>query len=81
MRIIAVDPARKGSPEYVGTVYPPEQLDELLKQSDFVPVSVPHLSEIEHMFDKHAFAVLKNSAYIGSPKFRISPIRISDARK
>jgi phosphoglycerate dehydrogenase-like enzyme len=64
MRIIAVDPAPKGSPDYVETVYPPEQLDELLRQSDFVAVSVPYLSETEHMFDEHAFSTMKDSAYI-----------------
>jgi phosphoglycerate dehydrogenase-like enzyme len=64
MRIIAVDPAPKGAPDYVETVYPPEQLDELLRQSDFVAVSVPLLTETEHMFDAHAFDVMKEDAFI-----------------
>ena len=64
MRIIAVDPAPKGTPEYLEKVYPPDQLDELLKQADFVAVSVPHLSETEHMFDAHAFDIMKETAYI-----------------
>ena len=64
MRIIAVDPAPKGTPDYVEKIYPPDQLDELLKQSDFVAVSVPYLSETEHMLDTHAFSVMRDSAYV-----------------
>jgi len=64
MRIIAVDPAPKGTPDYVETVYSPDQLDELLAQSDFVAVSVPHLSETEHMLGDHEFDVMKSSAYV-----------------
>ena len=64
MRIIAVDPAPKGTPEYVEAVYGPDRLHEMLRQADFVAVSVPHLSETEHMFDGPAFDAMKQSAYI-----------------
>ena len=74
MRIVVIDPVLKESPEYVRTFDYPEQPDELPKQSDSVLVTGPHLSEIEHMLDKYAFTVLKKSAYIGSPKSRISSI-------
>jgi phosphoglycerate dehydrogenase-like enzyme len=64
MRIIAVDPSPKGKPDYIETVYSPDQLDELLKQSDFVAVSVPQLSETEHMLNDRAFDIMKDSAYV-----------------
>lgn len=64
MRIIAVDPAPKGRPDYVEQVYAPDQLHDFLGESDFVAVSVPHLSATEHMFDAAAFKAMKASSYI-----------------
>ena len=42
MRVIAVrEHVEKGSPEGVETVYAPAELDELLRQSDYVVLAAP----------------------------------------
>lgn len=64
MRIVAVDPAPKGRPDHVETVYLPDRLHEMLAEADFVAVSVPHISTTEHMFDAAAFDAMKDTAYI-----------------
>jgi len=64
MRIIAVDPAPKGTPDYVEEIYPPNRLHDFLEQSDFIAVSIPHLSTTEHLLDEQAFRHVKPTAYV-----------------
>ena len=40
MRVIAVDPALKGTPDYVEAVYPPDELHQMLAQADFIAISL-----------------------------------------
>jgi phosphoglycerate dehydrogenase-like enzyme len=49
MRIVGVDPAPKDHPDYVETIYDPEDLKVMLGESDFVVVCVPHTGETEYM--------------------------------
>lgn len=43
--------------------HPPEALDELLPQADFVIVTVPHTPETEGMWHRERFQRMKQSAY------------------
>lgn len=64
MRIIAVDPAPKGTPDYVEKIFSPDQLHEFLEEADFIAVSVPYLSATEHLLDEQAFTHTKSTAYV-----------------
>lgn len=64
MRIVGVDPAPKGKPDYIEAVYPPEDLHAMLAESDFVAMCVPHTSETEHLIDAAALSAMKDTAII-----------------
>lgn len=64
MRVIGVDPAPKGKPDYIEKVYQPENLHEMLAESDFVAMCVPHTSETEHLIDAAALNAMKDTAFI-----------------
>ena len=64
MRVIGVDPAPKGKPDYIEQVYPPEELHKMLAESDFVAMCVPHTSETEHLIDAAALDAMKDTAII-----------------
>jgi phosphoglycerate dehydrogenase-like enzyme len=48
--------------EILGVTYC--DFSDLLGQSDFVSVHVPHTDKTERMFDRHAFRAMKNTAYL-----------------
>ena len=64
MRVVGVDPAPKGTPDYVDQIWSPEDLHVMLAESDFVAICVPHTGETEHMIDADAFDAMKPSAVL-----------------
>lgn len=49
--------------DYVDEMYTPSDLSLVLKQSDFVVVTLPLTKETHHMFGKEQFAQMKDSAF------------------
>ena len=64
MRVVGVDPAPKGKPDYIEKIYPPEELHAMLAESDFIAICVPHTSETEHLIDAAAIDAMKDTAII-----------------
>jgi len=74
MRVLGVDPRLPGvrGQESGGrdqtldavTVYPPERLDEVLAQSDFVVIAAPHTPETFKLFNRARIRHMKRSAYL-----------------
>jgi phosphoglycerate dehydrogenase-like enzyme len=64
MRVVAVDPVQPRPPEYVETLWPVEQLPELLAASDFVVICAPHTPETQGMFRRKQFQQMKRTAYL-----------------
>ena len=64
MRVLAVDPAPKGTPDYVEAIYRPEQLHEMLPQVDFLAICVPHTGETEYMMNAAALGAMKQTAIL-----------------
>ena len=64
MRVVAVDPVRQELPASVTALLPPERLDELLAQSDFVVIAAPHTPETEQLFTRRQFQAMKRTAYL-----------------
>ncbi len=63
MRVIAVrEHVEKGSPEGVETVYAPAELDELLRQSDYVVLAAPLTGATEGLINADRLAVMKSDA-------------------
>jgi phosphoglycerate dehydrogenase-like enzyme len=50
--------------EYVHRLYPPQALQSMLKECDFVVVSVPLVPETRNLIGANEFAVMKSSAYL-----------------
>ncbi|MCA9213750.1 MAG: D-2-hydroxyacid dehydrogenase [Planctomycetales bacterium] len=63
VRIIATDVFPVDKPNYVDQLWPADQLNELLEQSDVVIVCVPLNSQTERMFGAAEFATVKTGAY------------------
>ncbi|MBV7336150.1 D-2-hydroxyacid dehydrogenase [Chloroflexi bacterium TSY] len=62
MTVLGIDPR----PEYDlpnVAIHPPQALDTLLPQADFVIVTTPHTPETEGMWNADRFARMKNTAY------------------
>lgn len=65
MRVIAVrEHVEKGTPEAIEKVFPPTQIDELLRQSDFVVVAAPLIPATEKLIDASRLRVMKPEAYL-----------------
>jgi phosphoglycerate dehydrogenase-like enzyme len=64
MRVVAVDPLRDSVPEGVSALWRPEQLPELLGQSDFVVIAAPHTPRTEKLFRRPQFRQMKRDAYL-----------------
>ena len=64
MRVSAVDPLRTTAPEGVESLWPPDRLEDLLRESDFVIIAAPHTPETEQMFRRPHFQAMKPSAYL-----------------
>ena len=63
MRVIGVDARREDLPEGVAALHPPESLDALLPEADFVILTIPHTPRTEGLFDAGRFARMKRSAF------------------
>lgn len=61
--VIGTDALRTEAPEGMAAIHPPEQLDALLPQADFVIVTVPHTPATEGLFDRQRFQRMKRGAF------------------
>ena len=65
MRVIAVrEHVEKGTPHGVERVFTPSQIDELLRQSDFVVVAAPLIPATEKLINTSRLCVMKPEAYL-----------------
>ena len=63
MRVVAVrEHVEKGCPEGVEAVFPPSDLDAVLRQSDYVVVAAPLIPSTERLIDAQRLAAMKPSA-------------------
>ncbi len=62
MRIVAVDPQKREPPPGAEAVWPPEKLDQLLRQSDFVVIAAPHTPQTQQLFRRPQFEAMKRDA-------------------
>lgn len=63
MRVIAVrEHVEKGNPERVEKVFPTSQLDDVLRQSDYVVVAAPLIPSTEKLINADRLAVMKPEA-------------------
>ncbi|HUY35399.1 MAG TPA: D-2-hydroxyacid dehydrogenase [Pirellulales bacterium] len=64
MRVVAVDPVRTSAPPGVAALWPVEDLDELLAESDFVVIAAPHTPSTSGLFRREQFRRMKRGAYL-----------------
>jgi phosphoglycerate dehydrogenase-like enzyme len=63
MRVIAVrEHVEKGSPEGVQAIFSPSEVDDLLKQSDYVVLSAPLVGATQGLINAARLAVMKRDA-------------------
>ena len=63
MRVIGLDARRESAPPGVAELHPPESLDALLPQADFVILTVPHTPATEGFFGRERFRRMKPTAF------------------
>ena len=59
MRVIGMDPAPKGKPDFIARIYSPDELATMVAVSDFVVICVPHTAETEGLFDAAMIGAMK----------------------
>lgn len=65
MRVIAVrEHVEKGKPDGVDAVYAPDQLQEVLRQADFVVLAAPLIAATEKLINAERLATMKATAYL-----------------
>jgi phosphoglycerate dehydrogenase-like enzyme len=64
MRVLGMDPAPKGKPDFIERVYSPDELPEMVGESDFVVICVPHTAETEGLFDADMFGTMKDTGIL-----------------
>jgi phosphoglycerate dehydrogenase-like enzyme len=64
MRVIGVDARRTRPAEGVNELYPPEKLDELLPQADFLIMTIPHTPATEGLINRQRLRRMKTSAFL-----------------
>jgi phosphoglycerate dehydrogenase-like enzyme len=65
MRVIAVrEHEEKGTPDGVEKVFSPSQIDDLLRQSDFVVMAAPLIPATEKLINAERLSVMKPEAYL-----------------
>ena len=62
MRVVAVDPKAGPAPAEVARLWPPEELGQLLAESDFVAIAAPHTPRTAGWFSRPQFQAMKHSA-------------------
>jgi phosphoglycerate dehydrogenase-like enzyme len=63
MRVVGIDARRQDVPEGVSALHPPEDLDSLLPEADFVILTIPHTPKTEGLFNAERFARMKRTAF------------------
>ena len=63
VRVLATDARRTDKPDDVAELHPPEALDQLLPQADFVILTVPHTPATQGFFNRNKFALMKPTAF------------------
>jgi D-2-hydroxyacid dehydrogenase (NADP+) len=64
VRIIATDVFPTHKPDYVAELWGPDRLDDLLRQSDYVVVTVPYTPETDGMIGAKQLALIKPGAML-----------------
>jgi phosphoglycerate dehydrogenase-like enzyme len=65
MRVIAVrEHIEKGTPDAIERVFPLREVDEMLRQSDFVVLAAPLIPDTQKLMNASRFAAMKPSAYL-----------------
>lgn len=64
VRIIATDVFPTHKPDYVAELWGPDRLDDLLRQSDYVVVTVPYTPETDGMIGAQQLALIKPDAML-----------------
>jgi len=63
VRVLAVDARRTEKPDTVAEMHPPEALDRVLPDADFVILTVPHTPATEGFFNTAKFRLMKRNAF------------------
>ena len=63
MRVIGTDGRRRAAPPGMAELHPPEALDSLLPQADFVILTVPHTPATEGFMSRARFQRMKRTAF------------------
>jgi D-3-phosphoglycerate dehydrogenase len=64
VRMLATDMFPVDKPEYVEALLPPERLDEILPQVDFLVLAAPLTSQTRGMIDRRALELMKRDAFL-----------------
>lgn len=64
MTVIGVDPAISTPPPHVKSVHPPESLDSLLPQTDFLILIIPETPETIRMIDARRLSLMKPGSFL-----------------
>ena len=64
MRVVAVEVKRVARARYVDIVLPPEQLPQLLSESDFVVLALPLTPETNKLIGERELRAMKSTAYL-----------------
>lgn len=64
MRVVGMDPAPKGKPDFIARIYSPDELSDMVGESDFVVICVPHTAQTEGLFDADMFRAMKNTGIL-----------------
>ena len=62
MRVLALDPAPKGRPDYVERIYGVDEFHAMLGAVDFFVICVPHTGRTDRLIDAAALKAMKQSA-------------------
>lgn len=64
MRVLGVDARRDDTPEGMQALHPPDELDRLLPQADWVILTVPHTPETEGLMHLGRLRLMRPSAFL-----------------
>jgi phosphoglycerate dehydrogenase-like enzyme len=64
LRVVAVDPRTDQAVPGIEHIWPPEQLERLLDESDFVIIAAPHTPQTARLFGAAQFERMKRTAYL-----------------
>ncbi len=64
MRVLAVDPVLTEKPDYVESLWVPDQLHQMLQQSDFVVICCPLTPQTKGIISTAGFGMMKETAFL-----------------